>query len=342
MAVALLVLVAAWPGAASSSRGAAAPTGRILYLYDASGSSGPLLSAVAEADLESGRCRRLLTTPLFDTVLISPDGRSVVVAVEEAKSVELRVFSLETRRSRVVRRGPASLRAGAWSPDGERLAYLERGSLRVVGIDGRGDRLLARSASGNVSWSRDGTRLAFASTTGSFAARTVRTTLDVVTVSATQVARRTVFVDPAPYDSRPDASWSPDGSTIAFGVLRPARILAVAPTGGQVRTLTGGSIPRWSPDGSRISFRGSGPAGIEELWTMAADGTNKRRLTTSKPPPRGLGKYGSYPGPWSPDGEWIAYFRKWALATMSVDGGSARPRCPLPVGTGFGGAVWLD
>ena len=52
--VALLVLVAAWPGAASTSREAAVPTGRILYVYDASGSSGPLLTAVAEADLDRG------------------------------------------------------------------------------------------------------------------------------------------------------------------------------------------------------------------------------------------------------------------------------------------------
>lgn len=54
----------------------------------------------------------------------------------------------------------------------------------------------------------------------------------------------------------------------------------------------GHARPRWSPDGRRIAFLRSGL-----LWTMNADGTGKRRLTTR-----------AAAGPsWSPDGRWIAF-----------------------------------
>jgi Tol biopolymer transport system component len=337
--VALLVLAAASPGLGSSSSGAAAPTGRIIYVHDAA-EVGLSRLVVAEVDLGRGRCRRMLTLPPVATAAISPDGRAAAVSIEGRQAVGLRVVTLATGRSRTLRRGGVDLGTAVWSPDGRRLAYLRQRTLRVIGADGRGDRLVARFATGKAAWSPDGTLLAFASTTGDDGTGALRTTLDVITAAGR--GRRTLFVDPAPYGSQPAPVWSPDGSVIAFVVSEPVRILAVAATGGAVQALTRGGSPRWSPDGSRISFIGSGPAGIGEVWTMAADGTQKRRLTTSVAPPRGVPKFGSYPGPWSPDGEWLAYGRKWALATMSAEGGSVRARCRLPSGTGFGGAVWVD
>jgi len=338
VAIALLVLAAALPGVGSSSS-EAAPSGRILYVHYAS-ESGPPRRIVAEADLDRGRCRRLLTLATFAEAAISPDGRAVAVTSDSGATAGLRVVTLATGKSRLLRRGGVNVGSAVWSPDGRRLGYLQQHTLRVIGADGRGDRLVARFAAGWFDWAPDGTRIAFARTTGNGRAGTLRTTLDIITVAGR--GRRTLFVDPGPYGSQPAPTWSPDGSVIAFAVGDPARILAVAATGGAVRTLTRGGKPGWSPDGARISFIGSGPAGIQEVWTMAADGTDKRRLTTSVPPPRGVPQVGSYPGPWSPDGEWLAYGRKWALATMSAEGGSVRARCRLPFGTGFGGGVWVD
>ncbi len=66
-------------------------------------------------------------------------------------------------------------------------------------------------------------------------------------------------------------------------------------------TRDGGySRPRWSPDGRQIAFLKGG-----RLWTMKADGTAKRRLTT---------RAASGPS-WSPDGRSIAF------ASLSCTGG---------------------
>jgi TolB protein len=68
------------------------------------------------------------------------------------------------------------------------------------------------------------------------------------------------------------------------------------------RLTTGGGFarPRWSPDGRSIAYLKAG-----QLWTMRADGTGQRRLTT-----RAAG------GPsWSPDGKWVAF------ASLSCSGG---------------------
>ena len=71
----------------------------------------------------------------------------------------------------------------------------------------------------------------------------------------------------------------------------------------EVRLTTGGGImrPRWSADGRSIAFLKGG-----QLWTMKADGTSQRQLTTR----------GASGASWSPDSRSIAF------ASLSCTGGS--------------------
>lgn len=71
---------------------------------------------------------------------------------------------------------------------------------------------------------------------------------------------------------------------------------------GEKRLTTGGghARPRWSPDGRRLAYLKGG-----RLWTMRADGTAARRLSTR--PAAGPS--------WSPDGKWLAF------ASLSCTGG---------------------
>jgi TolB protein len=70
--------------------------------------------------------------------------------------------------------------------------------------------------------------------------------------------------------------------------------------GGHARNLTRDHgndwSPAWSPDGRTIAFA-STRSGSLELWTMASDGSNPERLSSSP---------AEYPS-WSPDGSRIAF-----------------------------------
>jgi Tol biopolymer transport system component len=100
------------------------------------------------------------------------------------------------------------------------------------------------------------------------------------------------------YDS--GASWSPDGTRIAFESDRDSSgsldIYVMDADGSQVTRLTSGpggeSDPAWSPDGQRIVYSGQGG-----LYTMNADGTSQTLL---------LAGLGARPV-WSPDGTKIAF-----------------------------------
>jgi Tol biopolymer transport system component len=130
-------------------------------------------------------------------------------------------------------------------------------------------------------------------------------------------------------------SISPDGTRLAF-TTRPTAsddvAIAVAEIGGGGATaLTENaefdSSPSWSPDG-RIAFE-CGPAGDDpgnDVWSMAADGTDQRRLTTTA----GLDE-----GPaWSPSGSRIAFSSTRSgssdIWTMAADGTDQRPLADGP------------
>jgi Tol biopolymer transport system component len=82
------------------------------------------------------------------------------------------------------------------------------------------------------------------------------------------------------------ASWSPDGTRIAFAAQ--GRLRTVLADGSSMKTLkvdTGAqfyflSSPSWSPDGTRIAFvMWTSNTGEFDLFTISADGSDLRQLT---------------------------------------------------------------
>jgi TolB protein len=102
-----------------------------------------------------------------------------------------------------------------------------------------------------------------------------------------------------------DPSFSPDGRLIAYRDSRHAinqddEIWVMDRDGRHARNLTRDHgndwSPAWSPDGRTIAFA-STRSGSLELWTMASDGSNPKRLSSTPT---------EYPS-WSPDGSRLAF-----------------------------------
>ncbi|WP_082525907.1 amidohydrolase family protein [Brevundimonas sp. Root1279] len=92
---------------------------------------------------------------------------------------------------------------------------------------------------------------------------------------------------------------SPDGRQVVFDLLGDIYVMPIE--GGEARAIASGVAwdmqPRWSPDGRHIAFT-SDRAGGDNLWIMAADGSNP--VQVSKETFRLLNQ-----PEWTPDGEFL-------------------------------------
>lgn len=204
----------------------------------------------------------------------------------------------------------------AWSPDGERIAYVStkdgETAIYVMALaDGKITRLTRGGGwNGNPTWSPDGQWIMFDSSRDgpNAGARS----LFIVRPDGSDLRRVTRGPD---YTGQP--SWAPDGKRVAFSWGRPhiaGNIFTMAPDGSDQRQLThrvgddeaSAGYGRWSPDSSRIVFLAWDPSDRKNappnssLLVISADGTETRRLNA------GIGRSNGMPD-WSPDGQWIAF-----------------------------------
>jgi Tol biopolymer transport system component len=228
--------------------------GRYVAFVRASGGR-PTKISVADA---RGRIRWRFGSRWIDELIWAPDGRHIAYVANSYPGYGLWLDVARRDGSdlhTVVDNGSPGWSLGdpAWSPDGQRIAFVHGvGDLSVysVRLDGSNRQLVVENAT-KPAYSPDGTKLAYAGygagNTGVFVANSDGS--DPYRVSSRGVG----FNGWGP-------AWSPDGKRLAFASRASPEVVVARADGSGERVIADlgsrwvWSAPLWSPDGKLVAF----------------------------------------------------------------------------------------
>jgi TolB protein len=172
----------------------------------------------------------------------------------------------------------------AWSPDGTRLMFMSsmlgNPELWVTNADGSKPKRLTYTTGANTSpsWNpKTGQEVAFVSDRGGLP-QLFMMDADGSNTTKVDLVDMGYVIDP---------SWSPNGELLAFSWRRPddnydIYVMDIATH--QLLQLTRDAgrneRPCWAPDGRHLVFE-STRTGTRQIWSMLADGSEARQLTTA-------------------------------------------------------------
>ncbi len=293
---ALTVVVAALAGGSDRAAGGCNPN---LAWQDRNPSWSARAIAFERESVGCGGAPELVIVVTPDGRRASSQGRGTNPAVSRGGRV---AFTNEFSRIVVDGADVTGGEAPAWSPGGDRLAFLRGEALWVRVLATGEERRLAPVAiftpfsEAHVttpSWSPDGREIAFIGP---------GMKISVAAADGSGVRKLTSGLD-----RQVSPTWSPDGGRIAFASDRGDSwdIWTITPNGTGTARLTDRpvdeTLPVWSPDGSRIAYIRATGAGYGEavLDVLARDGGADRVV--------GRDAHGFSRPAWSADGSRIVF-----------------------------------
>lgn len=258
------------------------------------------------------------------------------LAFDSARSGAEEIYLLDVQRGIVTRltRGPGMNIGPAWSPDGERIAYVALlqpgGESRVMTMrwDGSDARAIAQVHlngwnNSPLAWSPDGQHIAYATVSSSGSQGLYEMRADG------SAPRHLISTSGSAYSP----TWSPDGQlAFAWAPVANTDVFLIDPAqpGAQrpqriTDSFYTDTAPAWSPDGAWIAFI-SDRGGSSDIYLMRPDGSALRALTQT---PIREGNPA-----WSPDGRRLAFSamreNMQTLYLIDAAGGEARRLLAVP------------
>jgi Tol biopolymer transport system component len=203
----------------------------------------------------------------------SPDGSRIVFTT--TRNEGLSIFVMNADGSNPVGLGVSGGRP-RWSPDGRKILWSD-GTIRVMNADG--SQVVALTAGRSPDWSPDGTRIAFDRIDRSGCiVDFCPADIFVMAADGSQIRKLT---SSNPADQSTGASWSPDGTRIAYArrccLFGPNQsgLWVISPDGGspnRINTQAATGTPVWSPDGLAIAFAAALSNSTTELTVIPSSG----------------------------------------------------------------------
>ena len=269
---------------------------------------------------------------------ISPGGGEIAVVSNRSGTSKIWLVDRQSGDSRLLLDDDASESSPAWSPQGDRIAFIrgdERGDsdIWVVSRNGGTPTRVTRDSEGErgPAWSPDGSRIAFISDRAGHQDVFVA---DVASGEVTQLTRETNPWDEARW-SQPE--WSADGRWVAYVSNRGGEyaddLWLVDTRTGATHKVTANldvmTLPRWSPDGRYIAFNAMetgefwyGDQSDIDVVEMPSEKVRKVEMNTFV-----SDRNGGIPMQWAPDSERIIFRYEWEgdsnLWSVPVEGGVA-------------------
>ncbi len=235
-------------------------------------------------------------------VVVSPDGQKLaLVLVDKLKgrmsdlfTFSIYVFDVKSGNLKFVNQGQQPL----WSPDGQRIAFLNKGALwgsnllsGQVKEYAKGDPKKPEQRVQEMTWSPDGKKMAY------ILSESMGTNPEfwIVDVNSSLPPQ---LLSPATLDARGGLNWSPDGQQILYW---NDNLWAMSVVTGKSKQLTQDMTVgawNWSPDGKWLALWATRqyetPFYLYDIWLLSSDGRQLIRVTSAQPEYHG--------GYWSPDG----------------------------------------
>jgi TolB protein len=250
--------------------------------------AGPGRKEIWQMDYDGAGQKPVVPSSSIDlSPRVAPDNSRLAFVQVGTGGTQILMYSFDLGRLVSFPRFGGTTISPAWSGDGTKLAFSSSrtGDPEIYVSDGNGTdpRRITEAKGPDVSptWNpKTNAQIAFVS------GRTGLPQIYTMESDGSNVQRMT----DTGYAVSP--SWSPNGQFLVFSWRRnygpgaPGNqdiyIMDVATKRWVQLTHDGGSndFPCWSPDGRHIIFQSS-RTGTTQVWTMLADGTQQRQLTTS-------------------------------------------------------------